>query len=118
MNITRTGPQNAIAHVTADTVLITDAQSALDLIATVSYETGSHRIILDKAAFAEAFFDLRTGLAGEVSQKCVNYHMRLAIVGDFSVYSSKALRDYIYECNQGRSLYFAATLDEAVTRLG
>lgn len=117
MHITVTGPGNDIAHVTADSPLITDPQSALDLIATVGWQTGCHRMIVDKHTLDEAFFDLRTGLAGEVAQKCVNYHMRLAVVGDFSGYSSKALKDFIYECNQGRSIAFVPTIEEAISKL-
>ena len=34
--------------------------------------------------FDGAFFNLRTGLAGEIMQKFVNYHLRLVIIGDLS----------------------------------
>ena len=49
-----------IAVVTSDELLIKDLQSALDLIATVSFETGHSTIILDKSAICEEFFDLKT----------------------------------------------------------
>lgn len=94
--------------------VLTDAQSALDLIASVRYAAGEvDAIILSKEAVAEIFFDLRTGVAGEILQKMTNYWMKIAIVGDFSGYESKSLRDFIYESNKGRSVFFAATQREA-----
>jgi Domain of unknown function (DUF4180) len=37
-------------------------------------------LILSEADLSPAFFDLRSGLAGELLQKVVNYRARLAIV--------------------------------------
>jgi len=37
-------------------------------------------LILTQSELAPAFFDLRTGFAGEVLQKFVNYHAKLAII--------------------------------------
>lgn len=55
-----------IAVVNSNDVLITDVQSALDFIATVGFETGCTRIILNKSAICDDFFDLSTRLAGEI----------------------------------------------------
>jgi hypothetical protein len=106
-----------IVRVVNEEILITDVQAALDLMATVRYETGADRMILDKGAICEEFFDLKTKLAGEVLQKFTNYHVKLAIVGDFSVYTSKSLRDFIYESNHGKDVFFLSTEEEAVARL-
>ena len=67
---------------------------------------------------APAFFDLKTGLAGDVLQKFSNYRMRLAIVGDFSRFSSKSLGDFISESNQVRRITFVPTINEALVQLG
>ena len=106
-----------IAVVESDEALITDVQSALDLMATVRYETGADRIALSKAALDERFFVLRSGFAGDVLQKFVNYQMKLAIIGDFSGYTSKPLRDFIYESNQGNHVFFVSTGSEAIEKL-
>ncbi len=106
-----------IAVVTADEKLLYDVQSALDLMATVHYETDSNRIALKKESVAEEFFILSTRLAGEILQKFVNYHCKLAIIGDYSKYTSKPLKDFIYESNKGQDIFFVATEDEAVERL-
>lgn len=106
-----------IALVSSDALLITDVQSALDLLATVNYETGCDRMILKKESVTEDFFHLSTRLAGEVLQKFVNYSMKLAIVGDYSCYMSQSLRDFIYESNKGRDIFFVSTEDEAFEKL-
>ena len=106
------------AVVNSDVPIISDGQSALDFFANIGYEYNCRDIAINKAAITEAFFKLSTGIAGEVAQKFVNYGYRLAIIGDFSRYTNKPLRDYIYECNKGGHLYFVATEDEAVRVLG
>ena len=98
--------KNQTAIVRGPGVLITDGPSAMELLATARYETGCSAVILFKEQLDEAFFRLSTGLAGEVLQKFVNYQMKLAIVGDFSHYTSKPLQDFIWESNQGRQICF------------
>ena len=110
--------ENQVAIVREPGVLIQDAGSALDLLATVRYETGLDAMILPKEALTEDFFRLTTGLAGEILQKFVNYGMSLAIVGDFSAYTSKNLRDFFFESNKGNAVCFLPTEAEALERLG
>ncbi len=109
--------KSGVAIIQSDEPLITGVQSALDLMATVKYETDCDRFAVSKAAFADDFFILSTGLAGEILQKFVTYHVKLAIFGDFSRYTSKPLRDFIYESNKGNHVFFAGTQDEAVEKL-
>ena len=106
-----------IAVISSDEKVIVDAQSALDLAMTVKYETGAANIVLDKRLVCEDFFILSTGVAGEILQKFINYHVRAAIYGDYSRYTSKPLKDFIYESNQGRDFFFVATREEAIQKL-
>jgi len=106
-----------IAVISHDELLITNVQTALDLIATIRYETGCDHMILSKDAVSEEFFDLSTKLAGDVLQKFVNYQMKVALVGDFSVYSSKSLKDFITESNKGNAIFFMSDENEAIDRL-
>lgn len=105
-----------IAVVHSDDVMISDGQSALDFLASMYYETDCSCIILNKQAVCEDFFKLSTGIAGEILQKVSNYHMKFAIVGDFSKYTSKPLRDFIYESNKGGQVLFVGTEEEALNR--
>lgn len=106
-----------LASVTSDTKIITDVQSALDLIMSVKYETDTNKIIIDKKTITEDFFILSTGLAGEILQKFINYDVKIAIYGDYSKYTSKPLKDFIYESNKGKDVFFAADKDKAINAL-
>ena len=106
-----------IAVIYSEIPLITDAQSALDLTATVYCEHNVTKMVISKEAISEDFFKLSTGFAGDIVQKFVNYHFRVALVGDFSKYTSKPLRDYMFECNNGNHLYFVSNEQEAIERL-
>ena len=97
--------------------VITDGQSALDLLATIHYEDDCGRIAIQKEAITEDFFKLSSGVAGEVLQKVVNYRKKLAIFGDFTAYTSKPLHDFMYECNRGKDVFFVKTEQEAVDKL-
>lgn len=106
-----------IAVVSSDELLITDVQSALDLIMTVKYETGCTNIAINKEAIVNDFFVLSTCLAGEILQKFINYGVRFAIYGDFSKYTSKPLKDFMYESNKGKDVFFQPDLDSAIGKL-
>ena len=105
------------AAVTGPEKLITDAQSALDVLMSAKYEAGTKNIVIDKKLVAEDFFILSTGLAGEILQKYINYGGRIAFYGDYSRYTSKPLKDFIYESNKGKDVFFASSEDEAVDML-
>ena len=96
---------------------IADTQEILDLMATAQYMGGSGSMVVYKESLGEDFFDLKTRFAGKVLQKFSNYRVQLAIVGDFSMYTSKTLRDFIYECNKGNLVCFKNSLDEALNAL-
>ena len=107
-----------VVKIEDERILIFDEQSALDVFMSLAYETGENRFIISKDNLIEDFFDLRTKIAGEILQKIINYRMKLAIIGDFSKYKSKSLRDFIYECNSGRDIFFVENESEALKLLG
>lgn len=107
----------SVAVIHSDEHLITDVQSALDLIMSVKYETGCTNIALNKSAIVDDFFILSTCMAGEILQKFINYGVRFAIYGDFSRYTSKPLKDLMYESNRGKDIYFQPSVSRAVDKL-
>ncbi len=109
--------EKAIALLTGKEALVTDLSTGLELLMAVRHEAGAERLAASKDVFCEGFFSLRSGLAGEILQKFINYHVKLAIYGDFSQYTSQALHDFIYECNKGKDVFFTATKEEAIQRL-
>lgn len=106
-----------IAVVSNDSKVITDVDSALDLLMSAKYEAGTKQIVVDKKLISEDFFVLSSGLAGEILQKYINYGGKLAIYGDFSHYTSKPLKDFIYESNNGKDVFFVATKEEAIRKM-
>jgi hypothetical protein len=101
-----------IAEIIADSIVISEVQDALDLMADCSYQE-SHKIIMHKKNIIPDFFDLKTRLAGEILQKFSTYQVRLAIVGDFSEVTSKSLKDFIYESNKNGRIIFVNSVNEA-----
>ena len=106
-----------IAVITGTEKLLTDVQSSLDLLMTAKYEAETNLLAVDKNVIAEDFFILSRGLAGEVLQKFINYQAKIAIYGDFSKYTSKPLKDFIYECNKGKDIFFLPTKEDTIERL-
>ena len=118
MNVNIHEKENSkVAVIESSDILIHEPQDALDLMATIMHLHDCNKIVISKAPITESFFDLKTGIAGEILQKFSNYQMKLAIVGDFSNYNSKSLRDFIFESNKGSQVFFLSSEEEAIERL-
>jgi hypothetical protein len=98
--------------VAADGPPIRTPQDALDVIGSAFGR--SDVVAVPAERLDPSFFQLRSGVAGEIMQKFVNYRIRLAVVGDISAQAaaSDALRDLIRESNRGRHIWFVSDLDE------
>jgi len=105
-----------IAELRTRSIAINSADDALDLIGNSGY-LGADGIIIYKSSLHESFFDLKTGLAGEILQKFSNYKMSLAIVGDYENIESKSMKDFIFESNKVGRIIFPKTLDDAKLQL-
>lgn len=105
-----------IAEIISDEIIIHTAEDGLDLLGNVYYD-GFEQMILHKKNLTSEFFDLKNGMAGEILQKFSNYRMRLVVIGDFSEFDSKSLKDFIYESNQGNQVHFLSSVEEALERL-
>ncbi len=105
-----------IAEVLTDSETISSPEEMLDLIAEISFH-GSDRMIIHEKSLHPDFFDLKSGLAGEILQKFSNYRVKLAIAGDFSEIRSKSLKDFIRECNRGKTIFFVNSINDALSRV-
>lgn len=105
-----------IAEMISSEVVLRTPQDALDLFGSL-YAEQVQGVIVYEVNLPPEFFQLHTRLAGEILQKFVNYGVKVAIVGDFAQYDSKALADFIRESNQGRHFFFVTTREEALERL-
>ena len=102
-----------IAEVVSDGIIIRNSDDGLNLMGDLYYQ-GFDRVLLHEKNITADFFDLKNGMAGEVLQKFSTYRVRLAIIGDFSKYTSKSLKDFIYESNKGRQVNFLVSPAEAL----
>ena len=106
----------SIAEIISDDIVIKDAQDGLDLLGNLYYQ-GIDRIIISEKNIGSGFFDLSTGIAGEILQKFSNYRVKLAIIGDFDKYSGKSLHSFITESNRYGQINFVNTISEALAKL-
>lgn len=93
------------AEIVSEEILINSTESALNLLGNLYYE-GFDKIVVYEHNLLPGFFDLKTGIAGEILQKFTNYRMPLVIVGDFSKYTGKSLTDFMLESNKGDQVNF------------
>jgi hypothetical protein len=105
-----------IAEVISEGLVIRNIQDGLDLMGDVYFQ-GFDRMILHEKNITPEFFDLKTRMAGEILQKFSNYRIRLSIVGDFSKYTRKSIRDFIFESNKMGQISFVGSVEEARERL-
>jgi hypothetical protein len=96
---------------------IASEQDALDLIGSAFGQASI--VAVPAQRLDERFFVLRTGFAGEIMQKFVNYRVRLVVVGDISAHlaGSTALQHLVRESNRGNQIWFVGDLDELDARL-
>jgi hypothetical protein len=99
--------------------LLTSERDANDFM-SAAWEYDATWVALPVSRLADGFFQLSTRLAGDVIQKFVNQGLGIAIVGDISAWlaDSKALRDFVYEANRGKTVLFVSDLDELDRRIG
>lgn len=102
-----------IAELISTDNIINNVEDGLDLLGNLYYQDFD-KIVIHEKNITPDFFNLKNGIAGEILQKFSNYRVRLAIVGDFSKYTSKSVNDFIYESNKARQINFVATQSEAI----
>lgn len=105
-----------IAEVISTDTLIKKAEDGLDLLGNLYYQDFD-KIIIHQHNLISDFFDLKTGIAGEILQKFSNYRVCLAIVGNFNQYTSKSIKDFIFESNKAGQINFVNSTEEAISKL-
>ncbi|MBN1118528.1 MAG: DUF4180 domain-containing protein [Bacteroidales bacterium] len=102
--------ESSIAELSDKNLILEDVSDFVDLLGNAGFQ-GANGIIIHKSNLKPEFFDLKTGIAGEILQKFSNYNQRLAIVGDFSQYKSKSLQDFIRESNRIGRITFVSNIE-------
>lgn len=92
--------------------------SIADLSAAISYGMEYGSLLLSEANLGPRFFDLRSRLAGELMQKCVNYRIPLAIVVPAPEAYGERFIELVREHRQHHAVRFFASQSEAAEWLG
>jgi hypothetical protein len=88
-------------------------QSSNDISEAVGLCLGAKGLILTEDDFVPEFFDLRTGLAGELFQKCTNYRLRIAIVLPTPEALGGRISELAYEHASHNLIRFVRSTEEA-----
>lgn len=104
-----------VLELPAEGPLVRDSSELISL----AWEHQATLVAIPAERLGDAFFQLSTGMAGELVQKFANYRIRLAILGDISGHlaSSNALRSFVYESNLGSHLWFVEDREALEARL-
>ena len=98
-------------YLLSDTETINSERDILDLMGYFG-EVGASLLLISEGVLHQDFFDLSTGLAGEISLKLSMYRVKTAIVADMESIPSQYFRDWAGECNRGREMRFCEDRDE------
>lgn len=96
------GPAGVYLAVAGQPGALASREAALELVG-LSWEHGAGLLLLDGALLPADFFDLRSGLAGELTQKFSNYRLQVAAVIPPDVVPSERSREFMAETNRGRT---------------
>lgn len=96
-----------------------DTEGAATEILGEAFGLRASTVVIPAERLTDGFFELKTGLAGEIVQKFATYQVQLVIVGDIvdRVADSTSLNAWVSESNRGRQLWFTPTFDEFTERL-
>jgi len=106
-----------IAEIQSDGIIIRKWRDIIDIISQM-LSRKVDALILHEKNLAPEFFQLKTGIAGEILQKLANSKIKVAFVGDFDSYKSKSLKAFIAESNLGNQVNFSADLQSAISSIG
>jgi hypothetical protein len=94
----------------ADGPIIATERDAGDIVGD-ALGAGADTVVIPVVRLSPDFFKLSTGFAGALLQKCTNYRLKVAIVGDISAYTTRSapLRDFVRESNRHGDVRFVAS---------
>ncbi len=104
-----------VVEVLSEQYLINNTQDGIDLLGNLYYQ-GFDKVIIHQKNIVPSFFELKNRIAGEILQKFSTYRVKLVIAGNFSIYNSSSLDDFIYESNKGNQVNFVASVAEAIEK--
>lgn len=75
-------------------------------------------VVVPVERFEPEFFDLTTGVAGDIVQAFATYQLRLVVLGELPpvASSSRSFASFVTESNRGRQTWFVDTITELETK--
>lgn len=109
------GKSGKIAELKSQTIILSELDDFLDLLGNANY-LEADKILIHKSNLNPEFFELKTRIAGDILQKFSTYNQKLAIIGDFSGFESRSLKDFIRESNRVGRILFLNSKEEALMK--
>ncbi|MFM1654601.1 DUF4180 domain-containing protein [Brevibacillus sp. B_LB10_24] len=109
--IVENGTKKYIEIISAQTPLSTE-QNAVDLVALCK-ENDTDLLMLHSQALSENFFKLRTGVAGQMIQKWINYRVKTAAVVPKELVNQGRFKEMAFESNKSNQFRVFETKDDA-----
>lgn len=85
-----------------------------DALVAGCVENDARSLLLDRGALPDAFFDLSTGVAGELPHGLSKYGLRLAAVVPDATIHPPRFQEFLRESNRGTQFRFFSTRKEAL----
>lgn len=82
---------------------ITDRVDEILELVAACFEQDTSRLLIESRNLPTAFFDLRSGFAGELLQKLQNYRIQLASVFPVEDAYDERFREFLLEARRGQS---------------
>ena len=107
-----------IAEMQSTGIIIRSARDADDIVEQL-LQRPITRLILHERNLCPEFWQLSSGLAGDILQKFTNHGIAVAFVGDFekNKSKSKSLSAFIHESNLHSQFIFTDSIESAQMRL-
>lgn len=99
-------------------LVIKTTQDAVELLMNCNYNLDTAKVVIHEQHLSPEFFDLKTGVAGDILQKFSTYGGYLAIVVDITKFTSQSLQDFIRESNKMKRINFVVSEEEGLRALG
>ncbi|SMF77175.1 transcriptional regulator, PadR family [Paenibacillus uliginis N3/975] len=109
--IIENGNQKYIEFISTPTPFSTE-QDAVDLVALCK-ENETNLLLLHSHVLSEDFFKLRTGVAGNMIQKFINYHVKTAAVIPKELVNKGKFKEMVLESNHSNHFRFFENREDA-----
>jgi PadR family transcriptional regulator, regulatory protein AphA len=100
-----------VEYASAETPLRSE-QDALELVAAC-FENDAYLLMLHEEMLTDDFFNLRTGIAGQVLQKFSNYHVKVAVILRSEQRIKGKFKELLAESNKGNAFKAFNSLSDA-----